>query len=76
MQTTSQSTRDASRPGYATAAEEMKRTTGSLDARLSQVSDLQPSGIVRFTAPAFSAERFVIPFLPELKQRTQRSRFT
>jgi DNA-binding transcriptional LysR family regulator len=51
------------------AAEEIEQTTASLDARMAVVNDAQPRGIVRFTAPAFIAERFVIPFLPELKQR-------
>lgn len=51
------------------AAEEMEQATASLDARLAAVNDAQPRGTVRFTAPAFIAERFVIPYLPELKQR-------
>jgi DNA-binding transcriptional LysR family regulator len=51
------------------AAEEIEQTTASLDARLAQVNDARPRGVVRFTAPAFIAERFVIPHLPELKER-------
>ena len=53
----------------ASAAEDIERVTGSLDARIADVDDSTPRGTVRFTAPPWIAGRFVIPFLPELKQR-------
>jgi DNA-binding transcriptional LysR family regulator len=51
------------------AADEIDQVTAALDGRISSVSDAQPRGMVRFTAPQWIAARFVIPFLPELKTR-------
>jgi len=50
-------------------AHEMERAATALDARIAEVGDASVRGTVRFTAPAWMAQRFVIPFLPELKQR-------
>jgi DNA-binding transcriptional LysR family regulator len=49
-------------------AEEMERASAALESRISAAADTQPRGSVRFTAPPWIAERFVIPALPELKQ--------
>lgn len=52
-----------------TAAEGMEQLSTALDGRLSSVSDAKPRGTVRLTAPQWIAARFIIPYLPELRER-------
>jgi DNA-binding transcriptional LysR family regulator len=52
----------------ASAAEEMGRALGSVEARVADASDAKPTGTVRLTAPPWIASRYIIPFLPDLSR--------
>ena len=50
-------------------AEQIAQASDSLEARIAATREDLPRGSVRFTAPQWIAERFVIPELPLLKER-------
>lgn len=50
-------------------AEQIAHVSESLEARIAAIGEDLPRGSVRFTAPQWIAERFVIPELPALKER-------